>query len=108
MPFLFRFGCGESGFLILKVSSLESKIQQEHDARTNTENRIAIVEGGLEAAKSDEQAVHSQLDAQAAAYRAGMASNPRKFDSAGQRDLSMASVSAAQKIAVALGPRGRD
>ena len=54
-------------FLILKVTSLDSKLKDERNARTDAEARIATLEGSVKGVQDDQQSLHSQLDAQAAA-----------------------------------------
>lgn len=54
-------------FLILKVTSLDSKLKDERNARTDADARIATLEGSLKGVQDDQQSLHSQLDAQAAA-----------------------------------------
>jgi putative serine protease PepD len=56
-----------SMFVIFKVTSLDSKLNDERAARTEAENRIATLEGSLKGVQGDQQSLHSQLDAQAAA-----------------------------------------
>ena len=56
-----------SGYLILTVSGLRSKVDDARAASTSVQDRLAIVEGSLSAAQSDEADIHSVLDAQAAA-----------------------------------------
>src|SRR4051794_11988571 len=56
-----------SGLLILRVSSLDSKLKDEALARKTAEDRISGVEGSFETLRDDQTAVHNQLDAQAAA-----------------------------------------
>jgi S1-C subfamily serine protease len=54
-------------FLIFKVTSLDSKLKDEHIARTDAEARIATLEGTVKGVQGDQQSLHSQLDARAAA-----------------------------------------
>lgn len=61
-------------FLIVRVSSLDSKLKDEREARQNAENRVSIVEGSIKNVQDDQQSVHSQLDAQAAADPTAIAS----------------------------------
>jgi S1-C subfamily serine protease len=56
-----------SAFLIAKVTSLDSKLKDERAARTDAENRVATLEGSVKGVQDDQQSLHSQLDAQAAA-----------------------------------------
>ena len=54
-------------FLIVKMTSLDSKLKDERNARTDAEARIATLEGGVKGVQDDQQSLHSQLEAQAAA-----------------------------------------
>jgi S1-C subfamily serine protease len=54
-------------FLITKVTSLDGKLQDERNARSDAEARIALLEGTAKVVQDDQQSLHSQLEAQAAA-----------------------------------------
>jgi putative serine protease PepD len=54
-------------FLIAKVSSLEGKVSDEQAARSQADTRVATLEGSLKVVQDDQQKVHAQLDAIAAA-----------------------------------------
>jgi serine protease Do len=54
------------GFLILKVTSLDSKLKDERNARADADARIATLDGSVKGVQDDQQSLHSQLDAQAA------------------------------------------
>jgi putative serine protease PepD len=54
-------------FLILKVTSLDSKLKEERTARTDAEARIVTLEGSVKGVQGDQLSLHSELDAQAAA-----------------------------------------
>jgi len=56
-----------SGFLIVRVTSLDSDLKEERTARADAENRITTLEGSLNGVQDDAQSLHSQLDALAAA-----------------------------------------
>ena len=56
-----------SGYLITKVSSLDGKLKDERNARADADARIATLDGTVKNVQDDQQSVHSQLDAQAAA-----------------------------------------
>jgi len=56
-----------STFLLLKVTSLDSKLKDERNARSDAEARISTLEGTAKGVQDDQQSLHSQLDAQAAA-----------------------------------------
>lgn len=62
-----------SGYLIVTVTGLRSRLDDEKAARTSAQDRITILEGTMDAVQSDDSAIHSALDAQAAADPAAIA-----------------------------------
>jgi putative serine protease PepD len=54
-------------FLIVKTTSLDSKLKDEHTARADADARILTLEGSVRGVQGDQLALHSQLEAQAAA-----------------------------------------
>jgi putative serine protease PepD len=54
-------------FLLVKVTSFDSKLKDEASARSDVENRIATLEGTLKGVQDDGQSLHSQLEALASA-----------------------------------------
>ncbi|GEM_PF-2421813 len=57
-------GCG---YLVLSMSSLRRKIDDVKAAQTSADQRITILEGTVKVVQDDNQSLHSQLDAAAAA-----------------------------------------
>ncbi len=56
-----------SGYMIVSVSSLKSKVNDERAARASVQDRLTIIEGSLKSVQDDQTAIHGLLDAQAAA-----------------------------------------
>ena len=63
-----------STFTFLKVSNLDTKLKTESDAQSGAQDRITILEGEQKTLMDDQQALHGQLDAQAAADPTAIAS----------------------------------
>jgi S1-C subfamily serine protease len=62
-----------TGYMVITVRGLNSKLADERAARSGVQDRITILEGTMNAVQSDETAIHGLLDAQAAADPAAIA-----------------------------------
>src|SRR2546421_444399 len=85
-----------SGYLVLTVTGLRSKIDDEKAARASAEDRLTILEGTVTAVQSDEGDIHSLLDAQAASDPTAIATRvqPSVYTVATSTELGSAWVAA--------------
>jgi len=85
-----------SGYLVLTVTGLRSKVDDEKAARASAEDRLTILEGTVTAVQSDEGDIHSLLDAQAASDPTAIATRvqPSVYTVATSTELGSAWVAA--------------
>jgi S1-C subfamily serine protease len=89
-----------SAYMIVSISGLKRKVNDERAARASVQDRLTIIEGSLKTVQDDQTSIHGLLDAQAAADPAVIASRvqPSVYTVATETELGSAWVASTDGV----------